>query len=184
MDASGKIVGQFNIAIWRHTRKISSLLRRKIFLKWNYFATISTLIIVGIHLGQNKFCIYIYIYIYIYQTLNTNKMWKSQLFKRDLTSLHSKISFFIPILKSQSAQLFIHMWRENSWVHTFRWVISTMWNTFDLVQNLNAASTSYHDIRYNKNASLYIYISFGISVNKELGFIPFSFYIFISPWSP
>ena len=43
-----------------------------------------------------------------------------------------------PKLKSQSALLFTHSWRENNWIHTFPKGISAMWNAISLVQDLNS----------------------------------------------
>ena len=36
---------------------------------------------------------------------------------------------------TQSAQLSIGCWKENSWIHAFHKVISTMWNEKNFVQN-------------------------------------------------
>ena len=74
------------------------------------------------------------------------------IFKRSLTGLNSEFSFsytscLTKAVRTQSALLFAHSWRENNWIHTFPKGISAMWNAICLVQDLNS-SRRVHFLRY------------------------------------
>ena len=56
--------------------------------------------------------------------------------KRYLTGLNSEFSWSYQDSRAQSALLYTHSWRENGCIHTFP--ISAMWNTNNLVQDLNS----------------------------------------------
>ena len=77
------------------------------------------------------------------------------IFKWSLTGLNSEFSFSLiscyTKVRGQSALLFTHSLRENSWMNTFPKDISTIWNTNSFIQDLNVG----HCVHFPQLQSLY-----------------------------
>ena len=97
------------------------------------------------------FCVWLYVF--SYQLLCSNKIWHQVNFKWQFSFLFSR-PVTTPRLKSQADLLFISSWKENSWIHTFTKGISAMWNSNDLVQDLNLVHFVHYAMSTSKCHSL------------------------------
>ena len=71
--------------------------------------------------------------VYIHQPLRPSRMWHGFIFKAELNWFGFKVFLLLdwlpnPSLRTKSALLFNHSWRDNKRIHTFPKGISALWN--------------------------------------------------------